>query len=171
MRFDGLTVGTDGRGGVVPLRGLEPKPVEHRSPLDRLDDYRRDEHCAQDLVAEAISQSLYQKSYDELPGRMRASVEAQALRALRSVQGAWMSEAWTRAIRSLDAAMANEMGMAYAQQPIERRQALAYIGAQAVIAALVGTLELTNPFEGPVSALKVYDAAHYAGQRHIHEVK
>lgn len=138
--------------------------MDHRlavslSPLDRLDDIRADEKCGHDVIAEAISQHLYGRSYDTLPQANRTSVERAALRAIRGPQTAWMREALTRAYANLDRAMAAEMGMGYAQQTKERRMALAYIGVEAVLAAFVGTLEIDNPFDGPGDVLRVYDAA------------
>jgi hypothetical protein len=127
--------------------------------LARLDGYRLEERCAQDIVAEAIARKVYCRHYDELPRDLRIRVEGSALRAIRAPQSAWMREALTRAHLNLDRAMRDEMGAVYASQKPERRLALSVMAVQAVIAALIGTLEVAEPFEGPGDALRTYDAA------------
>lgn len=134
------------------------------APHQRLDDFRLSERCAQDQVAEAISLHLYSRHYDDLPRELRSRVEGAALRAVRSPQTAWVETAMVRAHQTLDRAMAHEMGLSYAQQSVARRQALASIGVQAVLGALIAVFELENPFTGPGDALRVYDAAAAAQQ-------
>jgi hypothetical protein len=142
-------------------------PLSAPTALDRLDDFRRQERCAQDLIAEVISEHLYGRHYDKVPAAVTARIEAAALRAYRSVQPPWIIEAHQRAVRTLDQAMASAMGLPYASQSHQRRSELARIGVQTVMAAFVGTFELANPFEGPVDALRIYAAA----ERHVKEVK
>lgn len=130
----------------------------------RLDDLTREERCGQAAVAEAISLHLYGKHYDELPPSVRARVEGAALRALRSPQGAWQSEALKRAHLNLDRAIAQEMGPTFGMLAPLQRQALARVGVQAVLAALLGVFEVSHPFNGSGDALKVYEAAAAAAQ-------
>lgn len=136
-----------------------PPHQPHGSPLARLDDLRREERCGVDAVAEAISLSLYAKHCDEIKDRaVRNRIEGAARRAIRSPQGAWMALALRRAHVALDTVMAHEMGPLYRMQAPEARQSQARIAVQVVIAALIGALELENPFEG-AEGLAVYDAA------------
>lgn len=138
---------------------MTPAATAAPTAHERLDNYRLDERCAADQIAEVISLHLYGKHYDEIPRDQRAKVEGAALHAIRAAQLTWNSEASARAIVALDQAMCSEMGLPYAGQPLVRRQQLALIGATVVQAALTGTLDLSNPFNGPGEALRVYDAA------------
>lgn len=129
------------------------------SPLDRLDDYRKEERCITDTIANTISLHLYGKHYDQLPHAERRRVEMAALHAIRASQLTWNQYAAERAWKALDDAMCQELGMAYAAQPLERRKTLARIGAVVVQQALCNALDLANPFVGNGDALRVYEAA------------
>ena len=129
------------------------------TPQARLDAYRLGERCGQDQIAEAISLHLYGRSHDALSAGQSAIVKGAALRALRGSQAVWREEAHRRAVLALDQAMTDEMGAPYRVQSQTRRMDLAVIGLRAVLAALIGTLELEHPFEGSGSALRIYDAA------------
>lgn len=155
------------RAEAATVTGIVLPTVERRSVYERLDDFRKDERCGHDLVADAISLHLYGKHADELPREVRSRVERSALRALRGAQPAWQGEALKRAVLTHDRAMVEEMGRAYAGQAPERRKALAYIAVHVVQAAFVGALEISDPFDGPGQAIKVYEAA----QSDIREVK
>lgn len=136
------------------------------SPYHRLDELRREERYAHHQVADTVALWLYGRSSDDLPASVRTRVEGAALRALRAPQGAWMAVALQRAHVALDEAMAQEMGPVYRMQAPAARQAQARIAVQIVVAAFIGTLELSNPFDGAGDALKVYDAAD-AAQREV----
>jgi len=51
-------------------------PLSAPTALDRLDDFRREERCAQDLIAEVISERLYGRHYDKVPAPVQARIEA-----------------------------------------------------------------------------------------------
>lgn len=146
-------------GRVIPLH---PVPG---SPQSRLDDFRLDERCAVDGIADAISFYLYGKAYDRLPVSVRTRVEGAALRAVRAPQAAWTSAAWMRAHKALDHAMTEAMGPVFAMQAPAARQALARIGVASVLSALTGVFEVAEPFEIG-DALQIYDAA-TAAQREV----
>lgn len=150
-----------------PAIPLHPEPEFHPVNADahqRLRDFRLDERCGVDTVAQAISRHLYGRSYDDLPASVRVRVEGAALRAVRSPQGAWMAEALKRAHLNLDRAMAQEMGPIYQMQAPAARQAQVRIAVQIVVSALLSVLEVEFPFSGAGEALPVYVAADAAAR-------
>lgn len=140
-------------GAVHPFT---PKP-DHA--LERYDSYRLHERCIADYLAEILSQHLYTKSYDRLPTPERMAVEGSALRAVRMAQGPWRNEAYRRATLALERALTQEMGATFASLPATGRTVLARIGARAVFGALIGVLEVGDPFDGPGDAMRIYQAA------------
>lgn len=130
------------------------------NPLDRYDSFRLFERCVVDQIAEIVSQHLYTRSYDRLPLSERVLVEGAALRAVRMAQAPWRAEAFKRATQALDRALAQSMGLAsYALLSDADRIARARIGVQAVLSAQLGVLEVSDPFDGPGEAIRIYTAA------------
>lgn len=147
------------RARISALAGVTIAPHPIPAPLQRLDDYRKEEKRGVDLVAIEITRHLYPgKHYDQLPNAARVRVENAAMHAIRASQLTWNTVAAQRAIDALDRAMCQELGLPFSAQPLERRKALAIIGATVVQNALHGTLSLDHPLE-PGQRLTVYEAA------------
>jgi hypothetical protein len=154
-----------------PYRDASEPPVIAREPdatlpaqLVKLDERRRDERCVQDQIAEILSGHLYGKHYDELPADARIAVEGAAMRAIRAVQPAWRRVALERARTALSDALRAEMGRDFAGYSDNRREALAIIGARAVLSAQIGIYEVADPFDGPGEALRIYRATEESRQ-------
>lgn len=141
---------------MAAIHPFTPKPDP---TLEQYDNHRLYERCVVDQIAEIVSQHLYTKSYDRLPAPARVLVEGAALRAVRVAQAPWRAEAHRRATVALEHALAVDMGAAFAALSPADRTARARNGVRAVLGALVGVLEVGDPFEGPGDAMRIYHAA------------